>query len=68
MCKPYTHIVIVQITIYFVYISLGENMIKGTRATKVKVLFQGLHIAHVIFVLVYNFIICILNTSFNIAF
>ncbi len=68
MCKPYTHIVIVQITIYSVCISLGENMIKGTRGTKVKVLFQGLPIAHVIYVLVYNFKICILNTSFNITF
>jgi hypothetical protein len=32
----------------------GENTIKGARGTKVKVLFQGLHMTHVIYVLVYN--------------
>jgi hypothetical protein len=37
-------------------------MVKGTRATKVKVLFQGLHMTRVVFVLVYNFKICILGT------
>jgi hypothetical protein len=31
-----------------------ENMVKGARGTKVKVFFQGLHMTHVIFVLVYN--------------
>jgi len=29
-------------------------MIEGARGVKVKVLFQGLHMTHVIFVLVYN--------------
>jgi hypothetical protein len=36
-----------------------------TKGGKVQVLFQGLHITHVIFVLVYNFKIYILNTQFN---
>jgi hypothetical protein len=40
---------------------LGENMIKGTKGDKVKVLFQGLHMTCVIFVLVYN-----LNLEFRI--
>jgi len=38
---------------------MGENAIKGTKGTKVKVLFQGLHMKCVNFVLVYNFKICI---------
>jgi hypothetical protein len=46
----------------------GENKIKRIRGVKVKVIFQGLHITHVIFVLVYNLKICILGTPFNIAF
>ncbi len=41
---------------------MGENMVKGARATKVKVFFQGLHMTRVVFVLVYNFKICILGT------
>jgi hypothetical protein len=49
-------------------ILLGENTIKGARGAKVEVLFQGLHMTHVIFVLVYNFKICISNTPFNTAF
>jgi hypothetical protein len=44
-----------------------ENTIKKTKGAKVKVLFQGLHMACVIFVLVYNLKVCILNTQFNIA-
>ncbi len=43
----------------------GENKIKGTRGTKVKFRFQGLHMIHVIFVLVYNIKVCILDTQFN---
>jgi hypothetical protein len=44
---------------------LGENMAKGTKGAKVKVLFQGLHITHLIRVLVYSFKICILDTQLN---
>jgi len=33
---------------------IGENMVKRTRDAKVKVLFQILHMTHVIFVSVYN--------------
>ncbi len=33
----------------------GENTVKGARGTKVKVIFQGLHMTHITFVLVYNF-------------
>jgi hypothetical protein len=47
---------------------LGEITVKRTRGAKVKVLFQGLHMTHVIFVLVYNFKFCILDISFNITF
>jgi hypothetical protein len=43
-------------------------MVKGAKGTKVKVIFEGLHMTHVIFVLVYNFEICILVTLFNTAF
>jgi hypothetical protein len=41
------------------------NTIKGTMGVKVKVLFQGLHISHII--LVYNFEICNLDVQYNIA-
>jgi hypothetical protein len=44
---------------------MDENTIKGTKGTKVKVIFQGLHMTHVIFMLVYNSKNCILNTQFN---
>jgi len=47
---------------------LGENMVEIARSTKVKVLFQGLHMTHVVFVLVYNFKFYILGSPFNIAF
>jgi hypothetical protein len=40
----------------------GENMVKGTRGIKVEVLFQRLHMTHVIFVLVVGFLI--LNYAF----
>ncbi len=32
----------------------GENKDKGSKCAKVKVLFQGLHMTHVITMLVYN--------------
>jgi hypothetical protein len=41
---------------------LGENTIKKPRGAKVKVLFQGPYMTHVIFVLVYNLKFWILNT------
>jgi hypothetical protein len=46
----------------------GEIMVKGTRDTKVKVFFQGLHMTCVIYAFVYNLKFCISNTPFNIAF
>jgi hypothetical protein len=46
---------------------LGEITVKGIRGTKVKVLFQGVHMTGVIFALVYNLKFCILNTPFNIC-
>jgi len=42
-------------------------MIKTTKGTKVKVFFKGLYMTHVIFMLVYNSKICILDTQFNIT-
>jgi hypothetical protein len=47
---------------------LSEIMVKGARGAKVNVFFQGLHMTRVIFVLVYNFKFCILDTPFNIIF
>jgi hypothetical protein len=47
---------------------MGESMVKGTKGVKVKVLFQGLHMTHVIFVLVYNFKFCILGTPLALHF
>jgi hypothetical protein len=47
---------------------MGENTIKGVKNAKVKVIFQGIHMTHVIFVLVYNLKFCILGTPFNTAF
>jgi hypothetical protein len=46
----------------------GEIMIKTTKNAKVKILFQGLHMTRVIFVLVYNLKFCISNTPFNTTF
>jgi hypothetical protein len=46
----------------------SENMVKGAKRAKVKILFQGLHMTFVVFVSVYNFKICISDTLFNIAF
>jgi len=37
------------------FVVMGENIVKGAKGAKVKVFFQGLHMTHVIFVLVYNF-------------
>jgi len=47
---------------------MGEIMIKGAKGAKVKVIFQGLHMTHVILALVYNFKFCISDSPFNIAF
>jgi hypothetical protein len=41
---------------------------KGTKGAKVKVFFQGLHMTHVIFVLVYNLNFFISDNPFNIIF
>jgi hypothetical protein len=46
-------------------IDKGENMVKGTKGTKVKVLFQGLHMTYVISTLVYNLNFFIMDTLFN---
>jgi hypothetical protein len=46
---------------------MDENMVKGTKGAKVKIIFQGLHMTFVI-VLIYNFKFCVLNTPFNISF
>jgi hypothetical protein len=46
----------------------SEIPVKRARGTKVKILFQGLHMTHVISVLVYNLKFCILDTPFNTAF
>jgi hypothetical protein len=46
---------------------MGESMIKGAKGVNVKVLFQGLHMTHVISMLVYNFKFYILGTPFNIT-
>jgi type IV secretory pathway VirB3-like protein len=43
-------------------------MVKGTRGIKIKVLFLGLHMTNAVFVLVYNFIIYVLDTPFNFVF
>jgi hypothetical protein len=47
--------------------SLGANKVKGTMATKVKVLFQQLYMTCDIYVLVYNLIFCIIRTQFTIV-
>jgi hypothetical protein len=44
-----------------------ENMVKGGKGTEVKVFFQGLHMTHVIYVLIYNLKFYILDTEFNIT-
>jgi len=43
-------------------------MVKGAKGAKVKVIFQGLHMTCVIFMLVYNLKFCISGTPFNITF
>jgi hypothetical protein len=47
---------------------LDEITVKRTKGTKVIFFFQGLHMTHVISMLVYNLKFYILNTPFNIAF
>jgi hypothetical protein len=47
---------------------MGENKVKGASITKLKVLFQGLHMTHVVFMLVYHLKKIILSTPFNITF
>jgi hypothetical protein len=47
---------------------MGENMIKGTKGVYVKVPFQGLHMTHVIYMLVYNFIFYVLGTPFYVPY
>jgi hypothetical protein len=37
----------------------GENTVERANGTKVKVIFQGLYMTHVVYVLVYNLKICI---------
>jgi hypothetical protein len=46
----------------------GEIMVKGAKGGKVKVPFQGLHVTHVVFALVYNLKLCILDTPFSATF
>ncbi len=56
-------------TLQMDFFLMDENMVKGVKGTKVKVLFQGLHMTCVIkFVLFYNFKMFISSTPFNIAF
>ncbi len=50
------------------FIHWGENNVKGAKCAKVKILFQGLHMTHGIYVLVYNLKFCIVDTQFNIAY
>ncbi len=51
------------------YINLvGEITAKGAKGAKVKVLFQGLHMTNVIFVLVYKLKFCISDTPFSTTF
>jgi hypothetical protein len=38
---------------------VGENIVKGVKGSKVKVIFQGMHMICVIFVLVYDLKFCI---------
>jgi hypothetical protein len=45
----------------FLCVLWGEIMVKKAKGAKVKVIFQGLHMIHVIFALVYNFLIFITN-------
>jgi hypothetical protein len=41
---------------------MGENTVKGAKGAEVKMIFQGLDMTCVIFVLVYNSSFCILDT------
>jgi hypothetical protein len=53
---------------FFFCVLWGEIMVKKAKGAKVKVIFQGLHMTHVIFALVYNFVFCILKAPFNTTF
>jgi hypothetical protein len=53
---------------YFEQKNVVEITVKRIREVKVNVNFQGLHMTHVIFALVYNLKFCILDTPFNVAF
>ncbi len=53
---------------YFEQKSVDEITVKGAKGLKVNVKFQGLHMTHVIYVLIYNLNFFILNTPFNVAF
>jgi hypothetical protein len=47
---------------------MDEIMVNGAKGAKVKILFQGLHMTHVIPMLVYNLKFYILDTPFNTMF
>jgi len=47
---------------------MDESMVKEAKGAKVKVIFQGLHMTHVIFVLLYNFKFCFLGTPLALHF
>jgi len=47
---------------------MGESMVKDAKGAKLKILFQGLHMTHVIFVLDYNLKFCILGTPLALHF
>jgi hypothetical protein len=46
----------------------SEIMVKGATGAKVKILFQGLHMTHIIPMLVYDLKFYISDTPFNISF
>jgi hypothetical protein len=49
-------------------IFMGENTVKGARGAKVKVFFQRLHMTCVNYVLVYNFVFCILSLTLHVRY
>jgi hypothetical protein len=40
---------------------IGKNKVKRAKDAKIKVIFQGLHMTHFIYMLIYNLKFCILN-------
>jgi hypothetical protein len=52
----------------FLKLVWGEMTVERTKGTKIKVLFQGLHMTRDIFMLVNDLKFCILDTPFKIAF